>query len=86
MLEREQETIKEVSRESVNKKRIDELKHWLRYEYSYMLLTLERHRDLGINPIYSKRELQLEAHKKEQELRMLEGKQPLSDPKIAKII
>jgi hypothetical protein len=66
---------------SVDIERINELTKWFRFEYPSRLATINRYLYLGIKPPESRYSLELEAYEKENELRMLNGQEPLPEIK-----
>lgn len=73
----------EISRAPID--RIFEIRAWFEKEYSFRLHHIQRCKYLGIKPEYDLYELEKEAYDKEQELRALQGMEPLDDIKIHNI-
>ena len=64
-----------------DRRRIDELERWFRFDYVYRLNKINRYTYLGLPLPESKYQLELEAYEKEQELRKLKGENSLPDIK-----
>lgn len=86
MMTSEVETSRVADVKPVDVKRIQELEHWFRTEYRNRLDAINRYNYLGIAHTESRYSLELEAYEKEQELRQLQGKEPLPEIKFKKII
>jgi len=82
------ETVLELRRAvepSVNMKRINELEKWFAHEYVSRLNTINRYTYLGLPLPETRYALEMEAYKKENELRALKGQEPLPESKLKKI-
>lgn len=66
--------------------RVEELKRWFRFDYRDRLDKINRYAYLGLESPESRWELETEAYKKENELRLLEGKQPLPELKFKDLL
>lgn len=66
--------------------RIEQLKLWFRYEYPKRLLTVNRYAYLGLPLPETRYTVELEAYNKENELRALEGREPLPELRFKELI
>ena len=71
---------------TIDSTRIKEIKSWFRYEYVDRLNRIERFRYLGLPTEETRWELETEAYDKENELRKLQGLDPLPELKYTDLL
>ena len=69
-----------------NIKQIDKLEKWFRFDYPEQLNRIHRYAYLGLPQEKTRYQLELEAYKKENELRELKGLEPLPQIKIVDLL
>ena len=67
-------------------KRTDELEKWFRFEYPARLNKINTYSYLGLKCDETRWDLEIEAYNKENELRIIEGKEPLPEIKYKSIL
>lgn len=83
---REMEIDKSRVTKTVDYARIREIESWFRYEYVDRLNRIERFRYLGLPLPETRWELENEAYHKENEMRKLQGLEPLPELKYTELL
>lgn len=61
---------------------LEEIERWFRNDYVFRKLAIDRYQYLGLRPPESRYALEIEAYKKENRSRELQGLEPLPEVKI----
>lgn len=85
MVENELESSK-VTIDNKNVTRIEQIKKWFRFDYLERLNRINRHAYLGLQIPETRYALEMEAYEKENEMRQLQGLEPLPKTKFTDLL
>lgn len=86
MVEKELESSKMTVVEKRDTARMEQITKWFRFEYPERLNRINRYTYLGLQPPETRYALEMEAYNKENEIRQLQGLEPLPKTKFTDLL